>query len=257
MGASITLSTETLLNSAALPRMPCDKNHVLIACFPKSGSTWLSEILCQIPGYHRAHLVPAYDRREQELAFERLVVFHSYNYAAQHHCRYSRATERYMQTFSIKPIILIRNIFDCVVSTKEFWDEGVHDNERLLGPMAYVPKDYYSWADSVKFDFIIDMIIPWYFNFFVGWCDYSGGSWVAYENLLARPEATIRTISDELGLGLSESQIQTALESASQKPTLKNVAQVGRGEALTKAHKERVHAFATYYPRQDFSAIGL
>ena len=257
MASAITLNADTLLNSAKLPRMPCDKSHVLVACFPKSGSTWLSETLSRLPGYRRVDLVPDYDHREQELAFERLIIFHPFDYVTQHHCRFSRATERYMEIFSIKPIILVRNIFDCVVSIKEFWDQGKNDDERLVGSIACVPTEYHRWPEEEKFDFIIDMVIPWYFNFFVGWRSFAGGNWVTYEDLVAQPLVTIKNVSDKLGLGLGHAVIEAALGEAERQPTRFNVGKAGRGEMLKRAQKEKIRTFAAYYGTQDFSAIGL
>jgi hypothetical protein len=257
MSKTFTLNADTLYRWISISKLPCDRNHILVACFPKSGSTWLSEILSQLPGFSRVELVPIHDRREQELAFERLLLYHSLNYVAQHHCRYSRATERCLDTFSIKPIILIRNIFDCVVSTKDHIDGGDTDPDRRIGPAAYVPHAYFQWPDTQKFDFIIDMLIPWYFNFFVGWKDFAGGSWVSYEELLAKPFAVIKNISDGFGLGCSDVDINGALLSASQRPTRKNVAKAGRGAMLMATHKDKIRDFARYYPEHDFSQIGL
>lgn len=254
---SVTLSAQTLFHSMSVETLPCDHEHLLVACFPKSGSTWLSETLSRLPNFQRVDLVPLYGRREQELAFERLLLFHTVNYVAQHHCRFSIATERSLNAFSIKPIILIRNIFDCIVSLKDYMDTGKQNPEVIIGPTAYVPQTYYGWPEKHKFDFIIDMIIPWYFNFFVGWLDFEGGAWVSYEELVAEPVGSVRRIAGELRLKVEESVIENALAQASQSSTRKNVGKVGRGHALTREQKDRVHKFASYYPSVDFSPIGL
>jgi Sulfotransferase domain len=253
----ITLSAEALFRSMSVETLQCDHEHILVACFPKSGSTWLSVALSRLPSFHKVDLVPLYGRREQELAFERLLLFHTLNYVAQHHCRLSDATERCLNTFSIKPIILIRNIFDCVVSMKDFLDTGVKNPEVIIVPSGYVPQTYHDWHETEKYNFIIDMIIPWYFNFFVGWLDFQGGTWVSYEELVAEPSATIRRIAGELRLNVSDSTIINVLAQASTSPTRKNVGGVGRGHTLTKQQKDRVRKFASYYPSVDFSLIGL
>ena len=212
---SITLSAQTLFNSFSIEELPCDHEHILVACFPKSGSTWLSETLSRLPSFHRVDLVPAYGRREQELAFERLLLFHTLNYVAQHHCRFSVATERCLNAFSVKPIILIRNIFDCIVSAKDFIDTGKEHPDVMVGPMAYVPQVYLGWSDVQKYDFIIDMFVPWYYNFFVGWLDYPAGAWVSYEELVAEPAATIKRIANELRFNVDGAAIENALAQAS------------------------------------------
>lgn len=258
--SKITLSFGTLLNSAHLDKMPCDKSHILVAAQPKSGSTWLKELLTALPGYVGIDLTPHWGYREQELAFERLLVYHGTDYVACHHIKFSEVTEAYMRTFSVKPVITMRNFFDCVPSMKDWLDGGKDDTlrDRLAGPTAYIPKDYFRWTDTEKIEFIIDMMIPWYFAFFVSWQDFSGGVWVNYDDLVADPMATLAKVSDELGLDLNKSTIQTALERASQKFTKKSIGQRGRGDSfLTAAQKDKIRKFASYYPTRDFSAVGL
>jgi hypothetical protein len=257
MQSSFTLDAETLFRSFWIEALPCDARHVLLACFPKSGSTWLSEILSRLPGFIKADLVPGYDRREQELCFERLLVYHAQNYVAQHHCRYSQATERCLRAFSIKPVILIRNIFDCVVSLRDHIDGGASDPARLIGPTAYIPDDYFGWPEDVRIDFIIDMIVPWYFNFYLGWRDCPDALWVSYEELVRDPPATIRRITDALCLDAKDAAIEHALHAASLQPTRRNVAVIGRGGSLSEKHRQRICQLSSYYPNRDFGPIGL
>jgi hypothetical protein len=254
---SFTLDSRTLLLWSELEPLPCDKQHILVACLPKSGSTWLSEILSRLPDFARVDLVPMYDRREQELAFERLLVLHHLNYVAQHHCRYSRATERCLETFSIKPIILVRNIFDCMVSLKDHLDRGLAEPEIRIGPQAHVPDAYYRWPNEARLDFITDMISPWYFNFFIGWQDCSDGVWVRYEELLANPHATVKRIAGDLALGIDDGAIAAALHAGAHQPTRRNVAVAGRGKSLSDRQRQRIEQAARYYPGRDFSLLGI
>lgn len=46
--------------------------RVVVAALPKSGSTFLTELLARLPGMRTAYPVPGYDRREQELCAESL-----------------------------------------------------------------------------------------------------------------------------------------------------------------------------------------
>ena len=254
---SFTLSAEALQRSFLVNKLPCDKNHILVACLPKSGSTWLSEALSLLPGYERVHLVPVYDRREQELAFERLLLTYGMDYVAQHHCRFSQATAHCLNAFSVKPVILVRNIFDCIVSQKDQLDESVQIPSRKVGPMAYVPEQYSGWPDTEKMDFIVDMFIPWYFNFFVGWQNSGVGLWVTYERMVADPLGTVKYIGHELSLSVDDADIERALKLAENRFTRKNVGKSGRGNILTEQQKEKILTFASYYRSNDFSLIGL
>ncbi|MEM8662881.1 MAG: hypothetical protein AAGF49_02005, partial [Pseudomonadota bacterium] len=93
------------------PRHPI---HILLACMPKSGSTFLAQILINMPGMRRERLVPDFERREQELCPQRLREAQALTeglhrvwrergepralaprgFAAQHHVRHSRPTAR-------------------------------------------------------------------------------------------------------------------------------------------------------------------
>jgi hypothetical protein len=80
---------------------------------------------------------------------------------------------------------------------------------------------------------------------------------ISYEDLLANPAASIKRISDELGLMFGDFEITRALEGASKEETRRNKAMVGRGNVLTSAQKEKIYNFASYYPSHNFSPIGL
>jgi hypothetical protein len=165
-------------------------------------------------------LVPGHGYREQELAFERLIAFHGMNYVAQHHIMFSATTAAYCNTFSIKPIVSYRNFFDCVPSVKDWFDRGGLDNIRH-GPVVHIPTEYFRMPDKDKFDFIIDMMMPWYSQFIIGWQECSNCVSVNYEKLATDPMTTLADVSDKFALGLSRPVIEGALERAAQRPTKK------------------------------------
>jgi hypothetical protein len=208
--------------------------------------------LSLLPGFERVDLVPDYGRREQELTFERLLVYHARNYVAQHHCRYSRATQFSIDAFSLIPIILVRNIFDCVVSLIDHID-----SEDSANALAYIPNEYRAWDHAKKMDFVIEMIMPWYMNFFVGWNDFASAYWINYEQLVSNPFETIQKTAGELKLGFRDSEIRAALVAVVQRSTRKNVGRIGRGSILSDAQKAKIQGLASYYPSINFSRIGL
>src|SRR5689334_12918426 len=109
---------------------------VLVACMPKSGSTFLSAALANLPGFRREHVVPSYGRREQELseaeivrafgatqtlrrAFDHGVMSSPHRpkaWVAQHHVKHNHETQTLLDRYGIVPVCLVRNIYDIVVS---------------------------------------------------------------------------------------------------------------------------------------------
>jgi Flp pilus assembly protein TadD len=90
-------------DQAAYPRL-------LVACMPKSGSTFLTDLIAKLPGMQRVHLVPEYGRREQEFDLEQLVIHRDIGFVSQLHVRPSEFTLGLCRKFGIRPIFLYRNI---------------------------------------------------------------------------------------------------------------------------------------------------
>lgn len=108
--------------------------------------------------------------------------------------------------------------------------------------------------------FIVDLVIPWYVNFYAGWTAYdrSGGSvqWIHYEDMVGNELATISSILTGAGLEVPESEIQRALDQP--RFTRMNVGKVGRGRELVREHPEvaeTLERYLSYYPDVDFRPI--
>ena len=159
------------------------RHRLLVACFPKSGSTYLSTVISSLPGFERAVLSDASEHCEQELSRFRLAnaAFGS-AYIAQHHTRHHTVTAALMHKFGVRPIVLVRDIFDCMVSLR--------DHVRTVSPhfpMARTSLDMSDWPDRELIDFLIDMAGPWYVDFFVSWTGCRDAIWVTYDDFVADP----------------------------------------------------------------------
>ncbi len=229
--------------------------RLLIACFPKSGSTYLTEMLSALPDFQRVSLVPGYERREQELDYRSLLKTKllTKHCVAQHHVKYSSITEQYLKLFQIKPVVLVRHIFDVVYSLKDHYRKYFTE-----GPASFVPHDINSWEDDRILNFIVDLTIPWYFNFFVGWQSRANTFFITYESLLQDAQKTLRQIGQYLNLNLKEADIIKAIDEANRddKMTYKNQCIKGRGEALPEVLKNKIKTYASYYDI-DFSMMGI
>jgi hypothetical protein len=240
------VSAETLISRLAAARnnqiVPGGGKHILIACMPKSASTFLCGAISNIPDMKEAVLTVGHHRREQELCPLECALVHNFNYVASHHVRYSVATREIMKHYSIFPVILVRNIYDCVVSL------GDHLNRESLDiPQAYVPRNFRSLTAEQQYDYIIDLIVPWYASFFASWSEYEGPAIrLRYKELVQNFPGAIERILRAIGFGASPGEIETALTKVNPTEKRFNVGRIGRGmESLSGPQIERI--------RQQFS----
>jgi hypothetical protein len=211
---------------------------------PKSASTYLTGILTELAGIKEVVLTVGHGRREQELCPFECALFHEVNYVAQAHVRYSQATQLIMSRFGIFPVILVRNIPDCVVSMRDHLL-----NESIVIPQAYVPRNFRELNADRQFDFIIDEIVPWYASFLATWSEYDGPAIpIIYRQLIADFPSAVMEILRAVGLHASQKEIQQALAKVNPKERRYNVGKLGRGrEHLSERHIARIRQHFEYY----------
>ena len=236
-----------------------ERTRLLIACMPKSGSPYASRLLECLTGFRSYALAFAYGRNEQEISWPRLMPsLRRDALFVQQHIRASKITLDALDIFHVTPIVQIRNIFDIIMSLRDHLACGEFE-----GPMAYVDARFLRQSPDEQLDFIIDLMIPWYVNFFVSWSEAESSLgvrlfWLRYEELTAVPVAVLTRLCEHIGLDTDCRQIEVAMADAAAKPTRFNQGIIGRGEAgLSESQKNRVRAQAAHYPWVDFTPIGL
>jgi hypothetical protein len=224
--------------------VPGGGKHILIACMPKSASTYLCGAISNIPGMKEAVLTIGHHRREQEICPLECALVHHFNYVASHHVRYSRATREIMRQYSIFPVILVRNIYDCVVSLRDHLLR-----ESLDIPQGYVPRNFPVLTTAQQYDYIIDFIVPWYASFFASWSEYDGPAIrVGYESLVQDFPGAIERIFSAIGVETSRREIHTALEAVNPAERRFNVGRTGRGiEKLSRFHVDRIRKQFSFF----------
>jgi hypothetical protein len=237
------------------------RKHAWIVAAPKSGSTWLTALLADSLRWRLAELVPGHDQREQEIDLRQLMLHsrHANLLSPHQHCRHSSVTEEIVRKANIKVILQIRNIFDTVVSVRDHFD-----NESVRVPMAYM--DDLSWSslsEPAKLSFVVEMVVPWFFNFYCGWMTSSlldtGRVHVStYDRLRRDPVAALAKILEFLGEHRDEADLRRSVAACERKSTRKNRAVAGRGlSRLSAEHQARIRHYASYYQGVDFAPLGL
>ena len=233
--------------------------HIFIACVPKSASTFLKDLLVSLTGYNDLFAVYAAGQSEHELYLPSIRDNAHHNTVTQQHCRASDANVNMMQAFGITPIVLVRNIYDSVMSLLDFY------NNQGAFYHSYARADFMSLDEETKIDLLIDMVIPWYFQFVSSWDlvekqQRLSIKWLTYEDLISNKTAAIKDVLKFYGLGAPEKAIETKVkETESEARKIRfNKGVAGRGTTgLTDLQKERIRRFSKYYPTTDFGRIGL
>ncbi len=238
-----------------------DKAHILIACFPKSASRRLTEILLGHQSLSETALNYSLRTNEVEgLDVGYLAAANSFDYVCHSHLRCYRTLPHLLARFNIKTLLLVRNIYDCVVSLKEHID-GCNGH---IAHLARVPDTFEEMSDEEKYGFVIDHIVPWYVSFYVSWQDYLAkemvlASWITYEELIADSVSSVLRSLQEINIHCQRAELDNIVRQIDQhREQNVNVGRSGRGkELLTDAHIIRIKQLFLPFRHYDLSRLGL
>jgi len=230
--------------------------HLLLACMPKSGSTFLSTALAAATGFRLQTFGWGFEQNEQDLYLPELVRHYRSDTVTQQHMRASDPNLRLVGAFGIIPIVLVRGLEDVVVS---LFDHMAHDAQRT--PMAFVDEGYRRLAPAAQADFIIELFMPWYVSFYVSWREAERAGkctpiWVRYEEMIKDPARAIAGILARSGVDCTRARIDAGVARALKGKVRFNKGVAGRGSRfLTDAQRGRIAALGRHYPAVDFSWI--
>jgi tetratricopeptide (TPR) repeat protein len=232
--------------------------HIFIACVPKSASTFLKNVLVNVTGYRDLFTVYAAGQTEHEIYLPTLRESAHLDTVTQQHCRASDANIHLMQAFGIRPVVLVRNIFDSVMSLVDFYDNGAFQT-------SYYRADWQALDRETKIDLLIENVIPWYFQFVASW-DLAEKQtrleihWLSYEELVADKPASVLAVLKFHGLGAPRESVEQRIRDIeSNKGKIRfNKGLTGRGASGLNDHqKDQIRRLTRYYPSTDFARIGL
>jgi hypothetical protein len=248
----ISLSIKAVLGALRSQLSPQTHPHVLLACFPKSASSYLASIIGNLPGVKEHQITLSRINREQEIDLLVAARYADRGYVAQQHIRFSAETDEWLKALDVTPIVLTRNIFDIVVSLRDHVRK-----EGAEGSMAWI-SSYQTQLPDVELEgFIARMIIPWYISFFASWQHCRSAIWIDYEEVTSDTENTVKTIARSAGIKTSRGDILLAISNANKHRKRFNVGTPDRGASLTDETRQHIKDLASYYPQVDFTSIGL
>lgn len=241
-------------------KKPFKRNHqcIVIACMPKSGSTYLSTLLSNLLHFKQAWPVQAGGRNEQNLYLPALIDLYGKKTVCQIHLKATGDNLDLIKKFEIHPIILVRNIYDVVVSLLDHLN-----NESLIGFAFFANDEFYKLDEKQQLDFIIELGVPWYINFYVSWvsaCEEGAviPLWLTYDEVVKDKNVTLKRIAEFIGVNKSEEEIARSIQAVGKNNVRFNKGVEGRGaQILTEGQIQRIKDFTRFYPWVDFSRIGI
>lgn len=159
-----------------------------------------------------------------------------------------------MAAFGIKPVVMLRSIPDMLAS---YWDMLESDDHSLHdGLNCHIPPNFRALSRNAKADFIIDVLAPWYVNFYAGWISYALTApetvfMTDYRALQLSPVELVGNILKHVGLA-SDPELCTAAVAFAwdRRDGLRfNKGEGGRGAAYFRsAHFNRITRMMGHYP---------
>jgi hypothetical protein len=265
--AEIVMRAKLTASRAAQP-------NLLVACMPKSASTFIQHALRTALSLPSAGLYTATfsaasgsalgaNLREQE-PDELALIRNGLNqrgYVAQHHSRCSPYVARLLNAYNVRPIVTHRNILDIIVSMD---DMALEWRSVSATPVGYffndgLPGNYHKIDRADRLMILAQRFSAWLVQFYISWkkCEQIGlvkPLWISYEkDFLADKVTLARRIVDHLGLDQAiVMRLAAAFEdtsSGSEKRINKGVA--GRGAEVPDAVREVVLRTAGAYAEDE------
>ncbi len=258
-----TPSNHTLSNEPSLlsdehiaGKISPTRKHLLLVAPPKSGSTWLGTLIEELLQWKAKPLLPDTERREQEIDWRPMLSDTDINLFTPHqHLRASRATLKFIEKCQVKTIILSRNLADSIASYRDHFV-----NFKTISPIVFADNTYRKLDPKAQIDFLIDLALPWYFNFYVSWASVKQIPLhcVRYEDLRRDPEHELHRILNFVGETKSDEEIMKTLTKVAGMKTRRNKAVSGRGiNLLTNDQKNRIQRLHDYYSHIDLNRFGI
>ena len=224
--------------------------HILIACTPKSASSFLAHAFEGIPGVIRLRASQPGYRQDMVLDPIQLGQNAFKTYVIKRHVRYNRATARCIDDFGMTPVVLTRDLADSVASMRDFIRDG---NYRM--PMAWFDESHMAMDDDDLELTIVDLAMPWYLNFLMGWRTCKNAIWFDYDEVREDPVVVMERIADAAGLRVDRAAIEAGIQASTKSRPAFNKGVSGRGKSLSEKARARLRALSAHYPELGHSAL--
>jgi hypothetical protein len=220
------------LHVSGLDTKASTEPHILIACQPKTASTFLVNLIVNCAqNYHDGSFVPAYGDREQlcdEIAI-RKATFTFGRVVTHQHVPKSQHLIALTTKYNIQPVILRRNVLDCMVSLHDHIDREGIDGFLL---QHITQAEWLALSSEDRYRLLSEYALPWYVNFVASWFDEFSNPEVfpalTYSQVTRDPERLADVLASA-GLKLRVTDLTHHLDSFNNEEVRFNQGVSGRG----------------------------
>jgi len=231
----------------------------LLVALPKSSSTYCTQTVAKILGASVYKDIVTQDVfTPKDLSVAGIVNARDYFTVSQVHLVATGANLRILRNFRLPVVILLRNLFDAVVSLRD------HMSANTFFSSILIPYQYASLSEEDRLDYIVDTAVPWMITFYTSWVQaISRGDVEAkfffYEDMVRDPIAFFQKVCGQFGRSVSAADVEAAIAQVDKSPATRfNVGEPGRGlSELSSAQILRIRRHTDYYPGIDFTPLGL
>lgn len=240
----------------------------LLACFPRSASTFTSEVMRHFTGSARCTLSYDRGRSDHDLYVPHLLSNLNRPVLAQQHLHATRANIELINFFQIRTIVLVRNIYDVLASLFDAARAGILDAPTTAGETPLMNSAILDLDDESLMDVLLDLRLGWYLNFYTSWAyaiefKHIDSVIVTYEEMKTDSLSYFRKILDSLGQDIGDDALQDAIDlTIAEKKHRLSVGVVGRGKDYMNDRQmtyvvDKGKRMQQYYPWMNLSLMGL
>lgn len=145
--------------------------NILLASMHKSGSKHIRlTLLRMLDGFIKANLtvnVGGNYSDEHRLVDEELaeLLKAGRNRVFLHHIKASPTNLRILKKYPVRPIVIMRNALDCLVSLRDAYN-SIDESGAGLVPSE---GNWGTWDEEQKFKWLVYNALPWYYSFYLSW----------------------------------------------------------------------------------------
>ena len=229
---------------------------VFVACLPKSGSTFLTHTIADALKLQHTYCFYEAHQNEQELHIPALLRGLAKPAVVQQHVRATERNIQLIQAFGLRPIVLVRDIFDALVSMR--------DMIRVTDEPVFFDKTFKDLPETIQVELVVRKYAFWYLEFYVSWVRAHQNNRLdcmilSYEDLIADKVKAIDEVIRHSGLHASQESIQISVSHLEDNPKLtrKNQGSKGRGGSVSAALRKEVLTYTRFFPDINFVPLGL